>query len=814
MNGSFTQKFRILSDPPVAGTPFSIILDDEKCIGCGLCVQQCPCQTLSLVPRTYSGNQEPACQYNCPSGVDVRKYMKVLADGGTYDEVWDIITDANPFPAITGMVCPHPCEGGCNRQHLDDSVNINEVERFIGEWGIKEKKSFVKPDVKSGKRVAVVGSGPSGMSCAYHLSRMGHDVTVYEADMKPGGMLRYAIPAFRLSSDLIDREYQRITDMGVTFKPGVKIGRDISLNTLMSDYNAVYVAIGTANSKKTDFPISGRVMSGLDYLRSVREGQDMPDARNVIVIGGGNTAIDVARTARRYGAEATIIYRRTRKEMPAFDKDISDAFEEGVKIQFLSAPLDITSTGNGPLKIKCTRMRLSEKDDSGRSRPLPVEGGDFYMEADLAVYALGQEVEFQGFEELFENGFPAADDAGMTKHAGVFAGGDVLTGPETVTAAIGAGKNAALSINAYLSGKKYSVPLKKEISFCNVPLYDYKNAERNLAVRPGFAERLKSMSNPVDGSLTPGQVSGESERCISCGNLKSEFTGSRSAYFGKVCLACHNCEAICPQDALTFENYYSVEKGRWSNTALRIPEKGKGYPNPFMEENPPAFKEIENKLTDTERVIYRRRSNRVFTDKEVPKEMIHRILEAGRFAPSAGNSQPWKFIVIRDRTLLDELSRDCTRTLGLVTRIYQGKGPLRTMVKNSMAFLRPDGIDQRPMVAIQALLTPQFGEKQMDIFFGATTVIYVLVHHMGISTPVFSTGMCCQNMVLTAHSLGLGTCYAGFGTEPVNMSKKLKKKLGIKWPYDLVATSIVIGYPAVQIDKPVEREFPQVDWIE
>ncbi len=814
MNGSFTQKFRILSDPPVVKTPFSIILDDEKCIGCGLCVQQCPCQTLSLVSRAYSGNQEPACQHNCPSGVDVRKYMKVLADGGTYEEVWDIITDANPFPAITGMVCPHPCEGGCNRQNLDESVNINEIERFIGEWGIKEKKSFIKPEKKSGKQIAIVGSGPSGMSCAYQLTRMGHDVTVYEADLKPGGMLRYAIPAFRLSSDLIDGEYQRITDMGVTLKLGVKAGSDISLKTLMSDYNAVYLAIGTANSKKTDFPIFGRVLSGLDFLRNIREGEEMPDARNVIVIGGGNTAIDVARTARRCGAEATILYRRSRKEMPAFDKDISDALEEGVKIEFLSAPLNITHTGNGPLKIKCTRMRLYEEDDSGRSRPLPAEGGEFDMEADLAVYAIGQEVEPSGFEEIFENGRLIADDTWMTKHAGVFAGGDVLNGSATVTAAIGAGKNAAFSINAYLSGKKYSVPLKKEISFRNVPLYGYKNTERNCAVRPGFVERLKSISNPVDGSLTPDQVSSESGRCISCGNYKSEFTGSRSEYFGKVCLACHNCEAICPQDALTFPNYYRIEKGRWSNTALGIPEKGKGYPNPFMQENPPAFAVIENKITSTERIIYRRRSNRVFTDEAVPRELVHRILEAGRFSPSAGNSQPWKFIVIRDRALLDELSRDCTRTLGMVTRIYQGRGPFRKLVKNSAAFLRPDGIDQRPMVAIQALLTPQFGEKQMDIFFGATTVIYVLVHHMGISTPVFSTGMCCQNMVLAAHSLGLGTCYAGFGTEPVNMSKKLRKKLGIKWPYDLVATSIVIGYPAVQIDKPVEREFPQVDWIE
>ena len=738
--------------------------------------------------------------------------MMVLTSGGTYREAWDIITNANPFPAITGMVCPHICENGCNRQYLDSAVNINEIERFIGEWGIKEGLSFKAPDIKNGKDVAVIGSGPSGMSCAYQLARLGYKVTVYEANDKPGGMLRYAIPGFRLSSEIIDSEYRRVTEMGVELKLGTTVGKDIAMDELISKYHAVYVANGASKSKDPDFTNSGTVVSGLDFLRNSKEGTKLKPGTRVLVIGGGNTAIDAARTARRQGAAVTILYRRSRKEMPAFDEEINDALDEGITIEYLAAPEQISCADDGKNKIRCTRMRLCEQDDSGRSRPEPIEGSEFDIDADLVIYAIGQEVAQFGFDKIFHSGRIATDETFMTNHPGVFAGGDAVTGPATVTAAIGYGRKAALSINAFLTGKKYKPEEKKEISFRNVPITAYKKSERNYAAKTGIEERLQSMDARVSGCLNPDQVHRESERCFTCGKYKSEFVGAD--YFGKVCLACHNCEAICPHDALSFPNYYRVEKGRGTNSAFRIPAQGEGFPNPFMETKPPQFEQLEKKITDVERLIYRRRSNRVFTDEQVPKEMIHRIIEAGRFAPSAGNAQPWKFVVIRDRSLMDKLSAECVKTLGMVTKIYQGKNPLRKLVKNGLALFRPDAIDMRPMVAIQALLTPKFKEDQMDIFFGATTVIYVLVHHMGISTPIFSTGMCCQNIALAAHSIGLGTCFAGFATEPVNMSSKLKKLIGVTWPYDHVATAIVVGFPAVQIDQPVEREFPQVDWIE
>ena len=404
------------------------------------------------------------------------------------------------------------------------------------------------------------------------------------------------------------------------------------------------------------------------------------------------------------------------------------------------------------------------------------------------------------------------NDMGMTSMKGVFAGGDAVSGPQTVVAAIGAGRKAGLIIDAHINGKSYSPNGKKEISFQNIPIYGYKKDERNIAPKPAIAESLKEINTNTAGHLSLDQINQEAKRCFSCGSKKSEFTGQQ--YFGKICIACHNCEAICPQGALDFPNYYRVEKGRWSTQALTVPPKGAGFPNPFMEARPPQFGDIEDRLSDMERVIYRRRSNRVFKKDQVPREMIHRILEAGRFAPSAGNGQPWKFVVVQNRELLNEISMSCCKTLGLVTKIYQGKGPMRKLLKNSLSFIKPDGIDQRPMAAIQALVTPKFGDGYMDVFFGASTAIYVLVNHMGISKPIFSTGMCCQNIALAAHSLGLGTCFSGFASEPVNLSGKLKKMLGITWPYDNVATAIVVGFPAVQIDKPVERELPPVEWIE
>ena len=815
MPGMWERKFTCLSDPPVTGAPFTIRLDEDKCVGCGVCIKQCPCQTLGLVERQPSEKQAPACQFACPCGIDIRGYLKELNSGGSLEKVWRMITKTNPMPAITGRVCPHPCESSCNRSYLDAPLNISKVESAIGDYGIEHDLAFEKPKNLLNKNVAVVGAGPSGMTCAFYLASKGYRVTVFEEQETSGGMLRHAIPGFRLPESVIVRELQRIIDLGIEMRFKTRVGIDISFEELTRDYQAVYIAIGAQKGKELGIPgREGRnIYDGLTFLRLVAQKQAPALGRRVVVIGGGNTAIDAARTARRMGSEVTILYRRGQAEMPASEHEVTLAKEEGGDIKFLCAPKAFSLNGSNTLKsIHCSRMQLGEKDSSGRAAPQVIPGSEFDIEADSVIIAVGQGLDASGFETIVNNGLISADGNGLTSLKGIFAGGDAVSGPATVSAAIGMGRQAALAINDYLQGRTITpIAVKTEITFEGIPLFDHEKIPRNEISWQSPEQRINALNDEECSALSTRQTIDEARRCLGCGTYKSEFVGL--PYFGNICIACHNCEAVCPHEALIFPNYYKIDNGRWT-TEFDMPAESQGFPNPFREEKAPHPQDLADRITEVEQVIYRRRSNRVFKPEQVPAEMIHRMIEAGRFAPSAGNCQPWQFVVVRDRALLDEISAACTKTLSLVTKIYQGKDPLRTALKNTLAFLKPDSIDQRPMAAIQALTVPKFGKENLDVFFGAPTVIYVLVNQLGISKPLFSTGMCCQNMVLAAHAMGLGTCYSGFGSEPVNLNSRLKARLGITWPYDTIATTICVGLPAVQIDKPVCREFPRVGWIE
>jgi NADPH-dependent glutamate synthase beta subunit-like oxidoreductase/nitroreductase/Pyruvate/2-oxoacid:ferredoxin oxidoreductase delta subunit len=811
-----SSKFRYLNDPPVATRPFSISVDPDKCIGCGVCIKQCPCQTIEMVQRKEpSSFQVPACQYRCPAGTDIRAYLGMLSKGGSLEEAWRIITETNPFPAVTGRVCPHPCEAGCNREGVDDALNIHGMERTIGDYGIEKGLAFTKPEKARKEKVAVIGSGPSGLSCAYQLARLGYGVTVFEADPKPGGMLTYAIPRYRLPEAVVDAEIKRIVDLGVTLKLGVTAGKDISLDNLKKEFKAVYVAPGAQGSTALGIEGEGEnLYTGLAFLRSVKEKKPLALGKKVIVIGGGNTALDAARTARRMGSDVTILYRRTASEMPAHREEVDAAVAEGVKIDFLCAPVAAAKNGKG--RLTCRKMELGPADASGRPAPVPIKGSEFDVPFDTVIAAVGQDLRAEGFESLTGSPWLAADALGVTKEKGVFAGGDAATGPGMVSEAVGAGWKAALAIDAFISGKKAELPVKKLIDYSGVPLNDRKKISRTSAAELGVDQRLKETDAEVNLALDSGQVSAESKRCLGCGLQEPKFTGMQ--YFGKICIACHNCEAVCPQEALKFPSFYQVNKGRWAYDFDYPEAPGLGMPNPLMLEKPAPFAEIEHQLTDVEKVIYRRRSVRVYRKDPVPRELISRVLEAGRFAPSAGNCQGWKFIVVTDRQLLDELSASTIKFLSLFTKLYQGKGPGRTTLKKALAFLKPNAIDQRPMCAIQALSTPKFGDGKLDCFFNAPAAILLVTHHLHISEPQLGMGICGQNMVLAAHSLGLGTCYVGFVSNALNLDpvtkKKFRKKLGIEWPYDSVATVLTIGYPAVPLDKPVDREFPRIKWVE
>ncbi len=807
-------KLTYLNDPPVVSSPFSVSVDLEKCIGCGVCIKQCPCQTLEMIPRKEaSPNQQPACQFHCPAGIDIRGYMKIISSGGSFDDAWKLLVRTNPMPAITGRVCPHPCEPSCNRTGVDKAVNIHSLEREIGDYAIGKGLAFDPPVQKRKEKVAVVGSGPSGMSSAYHLAKMGYQVTVFEASNRVGGMLTWAIPDYRLPLAVVDAELNRIIALGITMKYNTKVGKDISLADLKKEFKAVYIALGAQAS--TELGIDGEdgknVHTGLAFLRSVKENKPLELGKKVLIVGGGNTAIDAARMARRMGSDVTIVYRRTAAEMPANAEEVAAAKAEGVRMEFLCAPVNISGSGQG--KLTCQKMELGAPDESGRPRPVPVKGSEFEMGFDTLITALGQSLDGEGFETALESNWIGVDKFGQTTVKGIFSGGDAATGPGLVSEAIGAGRTAAMAMDAFINGKTQDVPVYKEISYTDVPLNDRKKMERSEAGELSVKDRLSRADAEVNLALGKDKAGDECKRCLGCGLEEPNFTGL--PYFGKICIACHNCEVVCPQNALTFPHFYRVDKGRFAYD-FEFPKRGEGFPNPLKLDKPVPLSEIDDKLTGAEKVIYNRRSTRIYKPDPVPTELIHRVLEAGRFAPSAGNCQGWKFIVLTDKNLMAEMNAPILKFLNMFTKLYQGKETWKTAVKRLMAFLKPSAIDQRPMVAMQALLTPKFGDQPLSVFFNAPCAIILVAHHMHISDASLGIGICAQNMVMAAHSLGLGTCYVGFVSTALKMDPATKKfwpKLGIKWPYDIPCTVLALGYPAVPVDKPLEREFPSVKWV-
>ena len=816
-------KYHIMTDPVVASAPMGIDLDEDKCIGCGICIPQCPSQTLAIIKReTPSALQSPACQFTCPAGIDVRDYLKIIANGASLDKAWNVLTKTNPLPAVTGRVCPHPCETACNRGCLDKPVNINCIERAVGDYGLEKGLRFEKPLKANGIKVAVVGSGPAGLSCAYQLALMGYAVTMFEASAKPGGMLTYAIPTYRLSEAIVEKEISRIMDLGVSLKVNTALGKDISLNDLKKEFKAIYLAIGAQGS--TSMGIEGQgVITGLGFLRSVREDKKPKIGKKVVVTGGGNTAIDAARTARRMGSDVTVLYRRTRAEMPAYSEEIEAAIEEGIKIEFLRVPVKLAASG----KVTCQKMQLGEKDASGRPKPVPVKGSEFDMDFSTLIAAIGQDLAGTGIEGIaLKSGWIGADSFGQTSEKNIFAGGDAVSGPGFVSQAIGAGRKAAMGIDAFIRGAKLASPEMIEISYKNVPhmdtlrhLYEYKKIDRTDAEKIYAGKRLANPDTEEGVAFTVNQAAGESKRCIECGTYKIHYTHIyNTPYYGKVCLACHNCEPVCPQGAISMKGFYRVDEGRWA-TGLDTPVHVKdGLPNPLRLPRPLPFKEIESNITETERVIYTRRSVRNFKTDPLPREIIERVLEAGRFAPTAGNCVGVKFTVITDRGLMDELSTATQNFLCLFTKIFNTRNPAMMLLKRLLCVIYPNATDPRPLAAVTGLLSPQFGDTGINAFFNAPCAIMVVPHALHISDKELGMGIVCQNMVLAAHSLGLGTCYVGLATGTLNKDLrtklKFKKRLGLKWPYDKPAMFILLGYPAVQTDGAVPRDFPKVEWLE
>ena len=477
--------------------------------------------------RPVYGDKLPPCNNQCPAGEDIQGWL-FHAESGDYEKAWRHLTRENPFPAVMGRVCYHTCEGACNRGKLDAAVGINSVERFLGDEAIKRKWKYSLPESETGKRILIVGAGPSGMSAAYHLRRMGHRVTVYEAGPMMGGMMRFGIPKYRLPRDVLDAEMQRVVDMGVEVKLNSKVD-NIQETMKAGGFDAAFLAVGAHIGKRTAIPAGAvsKIVDAVSVLRSM-EGEEKPMlGRRVVVYGGGNTAIDVARTAKRMGAEPIIIYRRTRDKMPAHDFEVEEAMQEGVMIKWLST---IKQTGDASITIE--KMEL---DAAGFPQPT---GEIETLEADSVVLALGQDVDLGLLDNVpgldVTDGVVKVDANMMTGHPGIFAGGDMVPAERNVTVGVGHGKKAAKHIDAWLRGTTYVAPPKHPLAtFEKLNTWYYSDAPKT--VRPTLdIIRRQSTFDEVQGGLDEGNALFEARRCLSCGN----------------CFECDNCYGVCPDNAV------------------------------------------------------------------------------------------------------------------------------------------------------------------------------------------------------------------------------------------------------------------------
>ena len=495
-------------------------------------------------------DKTPPCNHNCPAGTDVVGYLALIREG-KYKEAWELIKQENPFPGVCGRVCPHPCESECNREELGGAIAIHTLERFVADWAMSNEERALSNEALDSSlgKVAVIGSGPAGLSCAYHLARLGYPVTVFESLPLAGGMMRMGIPAYRLPRQVLDREIADIEALGVEIKTGMRLGDNVKLSDLAEDYQAVFIGVGLQKSRKLNVPgeDAGGVVHGLEFLKKVNLGEEVQVGPRVAVIGGGNTAMDAARTALRLGAEATILYRRSRAEMPAIAEEIEEALAEGVKIRYLAAPVELLTQSGRVTGLKCVEMELGAPDESGRRRPIPVAGSEFTVEVDTVIPAVAQEMEVGDWRLEVERGRIVVNEAGETTVPAIFAGGDVATPFGTVAHAVGSGKRAALAIDQYLRGEElagfppldeavHAVPKDVDptvVRFEDLNLAYFEELERTEHAQMPVEVRVSGFQE-VNLGFSEEEAQAEAERCCSCGT----------------CNLCDTCLIFCPDVAI------------------------------------------------------------------------------------------------------------------------------------------------------------------------------------------------------------------------------------------------------------------------
>lgn len=591
---------------------YKAVVNTENCVACGQCVENCQTNALKLGQKLCEVKPTPItdpnidaktsmfkkstynvdyrvnrtnvvdtgtapCKSACPAHIPVQGYIK-LASQGRYKEALELIKKENPFPAVCGRICNKACEDACTRGSVDTAIAIDDIKKFIAEQDLNVENRYVPPMLSlTGKpyteKIAVIGAGPAGLSCAYYLAVKGYPVTVFEKEELLGGMLTMGIPSFRLERDVVNAEIDILREIGVEFKTGVEIGKDVTLPQLREEgYKAFYLAIGA--SKGASVGCKGDelegVFSGIEFLKAVNSGKAPEIGNNVAVIGGGNVAIDVARTAVRLGAEnVSIIYRRGRDEMPAADDEIKEAEEEGVKFMLLSNPVEIIGEGKAQ-SLKLEIMALGEADAKGRRKP--VGTGEFKtVEVSAVISAVGQKIDMNGISDkiaLTEKGTVIADAVTyQTSEPDVFAGGDVVTGPAFAIDAIAAGKEGAVSIHRYVhKGQTLTYGRDrrdyKALDTNNVALAidSFDNTPRQRAADAPASEAKKTF-NDLRGVLTEEQIKKETERCLGCGAVVVDEY---------MCIGCGICTTKCKFDAIKLERVSNHEQVPYFRTLARI----------------------------------------------------------------------------------------------------------------------------------------------------------------------------------------------------------------------------------------------------
>ena len=500
----------------------------------------------------------PPCNEACPAGVDIRGFISLMKSG-QFEDAYQLYVEENPFPGVCGRVCFHPCEESCNRKDFDESVGINALERFLADFQIPIEKDRAP----SGKQVALIGSGPGGLSCSYYLAKLGHRVTVFEALPLIGGLLRAGIPSYRLPSDIVQKEIGRLEELGIQFVTNHRVTKE-TWRTL-EVFDAILLAHGAWD--RPSFPFAsgtipeGSVINGLDLLKAVKLRETVSLGERVVIIGGGNTAVDAARVSLRLGASVTIVYRRSREEMPAFRAEVDEALDEGVKILFMTSPAGFQKDESG-VRIRCLRNRLSEADESGRPAPIPIEGSDSYIGADTVVSAIGEisDLSFLPPEIEIVHQLVRVNDMCSTGAKGVFACGDLIDQPRSVAHAIGSGKKAAIAIDCHLQGKskegllerlkiggKGSVSFKRYVSGSSMS--DSREVVHFEDLNPSYFPYKRRFLRPkrrslgqndfeeLYGNLPKEMALGEAHRCFSCG----------------FCYQCDNCYLLCPDGSVLLQ---------------------------------------------------------------------------------------------------------------------------------------------------------------------------------------------------------------------------------------------------------------------